>query len=131
MLLLYAAGLLLVLFSPTAEVQTALVVHGADVLQLFFPDAWVTPSRVEVLMNVAIIAPVAFLGSIIWPRWSWQDWTAYGLLGSMAVELVQGVFLPDRSASFSDIVANAAGALVGALLHSLLMTPAPRSGGSR
>ena len=35
------------------------------------------------------------------------------------VELIQGVFLPARHASFSDIVANTAGAALGALLVAL------------
>ncbi len=126
MLLLYAAVLLVVLLSPSSEVQSSLVAHGAHALQVFLPDTWVNFTRVEVLMNLAIIAPVTFLGSILWPRLRWQDWTAYGFLGSIGVELFQGIFLPHRSASFSDIVANGAGALVGALLHLVVMPAATR-----
>jgi VanZ family protein len=63
------------------------------------------------------VAPLSLLGSIALPRLRWQDWTAYALIGAIAVELFQGVFLPGRSASFSDIVANAVGALLGALVY--------------
>ena len=43
-----------------------------------------------------------------------------GFLGAMAVELAQGLLLPGRQASFSDVVANGAGALLGALLAKAL-----------
>lgn len=50
----------------------------------------------------------------------WQDWTAYGLLGAMVVEVAQGLLLPDREPAFSDVVANALGAAGGALAHAVL-----------
>ena len=118
-LLLYALALLVVLFSPTSHVQASLVVHLGDALQVVLPDSWVTFTRVEILMNVVIIAPLTFIGSIVWPRLRWQEWTAYGFLGATMVELVQGILLPGRHASFSDIFANTAGALLGALLARL------------
>ena len=49
----------------------------------------------------------------------WQEWTAYGFLGAIAVELFQGLVLPGREASLSDIVSNGLGALLGALLAHL------------
>jgi glycopeptide antibiotics resistance protein len=123
LLLLYALLLVVVLFSPSSHVQSSLVVDLGHFLRTFLPDSWVTFTRVEIVMNAVIIAPLTFLGSIVWPRLSWQDWTAYGFLGAAAVELIQGVLLPDRSASLSDIVANGAGAVLGALLR-LLLVPA-------
>jgi VanZ family protein len=97
-------------------VQTRLVVETTESLRLFgLPGSWLTSTRVEVLLNAVIVAPLSLLGSIALPRLRWQDWTSYALIGAIAVELFQGVFLPDRSASFSDIVANAVGALLGAL----------------
>jgi glycopeptide antibiotics resistance protein len=124
-LALYAVLLAVALFSPTSHVQSSLVVHVGDLLRHPLPDAWVTFTRAEVLMNVVIIAPLTFLGSLVWPRLSWQDWTAYGFLGAICVELVQGVLLPERHASFSDIVANGAGALVGAVLRIMLVPRSP------
>jgi VanZ family protein len=72
-------------------------------------------------MNAAIVAPLTFLASLSWPLWSWRDWTAVGFLGAVAVELTQGLLLPDRQAAFSDIVANTAGALVGAVVGALVV----------
>jgi glycopeptide antibiotics resistance protein len=119
-LLLYVLVLAVVLFSPTSHVQTALVNDLVRVLQALLPDSWVTFTRVEVLMNAVIIAPVSFLGSRVWPRLRWQDWTAYAFVGASTVELIQGVLLPGRQASFSDIVANTIGALLGAVLYRRL-----------
>ncbi|HEY7816008.1 MAG TPA: VanZ family protein, partial [Nakamurella sp.] len=73
-------------------------------------------ARMEFVMNVAIIAPSTLLASLLWPRWTWRDWTAAGFVVSGAVELIQALFLPHRDGSFSDIVANTLGATVGALL---------------
>jgi glycopeptide antibiotics resistance protein len=106
-----------VLFWPTSHVQTSLVNDVVRVLQAVLPDSWVTFTRVEVLLNAAIIAPLSFLGSRAWPRLRWQDWTAYAFMGATTVELVQGLLLPGRHASFSDIVANTIGALLGALIY--------------
>jgi hypothetical protein len=116
LLLLYALLLLVVLFSPTSHVQASLVEDLVHALQRVLPDAWITFGRAEILMNAVIIAPLTFLGSAVWPRLRWQDWTAYGFVGATTVELLQGVLLPGRQASFSDIVANSAGALLGAVL---------------
>ena len=126
LLAFYAVLLAVVLFSPTSDVQASLVVDVAGVLQMVLPDAWVTFTRVEVLLNVVIIAPLALLCSMVWPRLSWQQWAAYGFLAAIAVELFQGLLLPDRSASFSDIVANGAGATIGAVVGSWLV-PAPET----
>ena len=70
--------------------------------------------------NVLIIAPVTFFASLLRPRYSWLEWTALGFLAALLVEVIQAVALPDRSATFSDIVANTLGALVGALVVRFL-----------
>ena len=119
LLSLYALVLVVVLLSPTSDVQRSLVIDIARALRVVLPDSWVTFSRVEVATNAVIIAPISFLGSIVWQRLRWQDWVAYGFLGASAIELTQGLLLPHRSASFSDIVANTMGALIGALVWRL------------
>ena len=116
LLLVYVLVLGAVLFSPTNSVQTAAVTDVHRVLQPLLPDAWVSFTCVEVLLNMVLIAPLTFLGSMAWPRIRWQEWTAYVFVGSSVVELLQGLFLSGRSASFSDVVANTAGALLGAVL---------------
>ena len=128
----YVLLLVVVLFAPTSGVQSGLV-HGlVEVLhRLGTPVTVVTYGRAEVMMNAVIIAPLSFLGAFVLPRLRWQDWTAYAFLGACAVELLQGVLLPDRTASFSDIVANASGACLGAVLQRGLRRTSHPDPGSR
>ena len=126
LLLVYALLLAVVLLTPTSTVQSALVEDVVHVLRLVLPDRLITFSRAEAAMNAVIIAPLSFLGTQAFPKSRWQDWVAYGFLGAVIVELVQGVALPDRQASFSDIVANATGALLGAVLARMLFRQSDR-----
>ena len=119
---IYSVLLALALFSPTSHLQSSAVAHlGAVLARHGVPATLVTYSRLEVLMNAAIIAPFTFLASLSWPSWSWRDWTAAGFIGAVTVELAQGLFLPGRQAAFSDIVANTAGALAGAVVGALVL----------
>ena len=113
----YSALLVLALFSPTSEHQSGAVLRLADLLvRVGVPVHLVTFDRLEVLMNAAIVAPVTFLASLAWPARSWRDWTAFGFVLAVLVEVSQGLLLPGRQAAFSDVVANTAGALAGAAL---------------
>lgn len=56
----------------------------------------------------------------MWPALSWQDWTALGFVVAVGVDLTKGLVLPDRHTAFSDVVANTAGALIGASLIVVL-----------
>lgn len=120
-LAVYLVLLVAVLLSPTSVVQSALVQALVDRASLLGLEGLVTFARAEVVMNIVIVVPAAFLGAVVLPRLRWQDWTAYGFVGAIGVELLQGLVLPGREASFSDVVANASGALLGALLARLLL----------
>ena len=67
-------------------------------------------------LNVLMFVPLSLLGSAFRPGWTWRDWIGVGFVASGLIELVQLVLLPNRVASFSDVVANTLGALIGALL---------------
>lgn len=82
--------------------------HGA-------PAMVTGPGRVEFMLNTAMFAPVAFLAALTFPRHPWANWVVYALVASGGVELLQGLYLPPRSAQFEDVVANTSGALLGAL----------------
>jgi glycopeptide antibiotics resistance protein len=115
-LLIYTVLLLLAVLSPTNSDQGHMVLWLAQRLQdVGVPAAIATFHRLEVVLNALIVAPVSFLGSFLRPRLSWRDWTAYGFVASVAVEMIQLVVLPGRQASFSDVVANTGGALLGAV----------------
>ena len=124
LLAVYALLLALALLAPTSTVQSGMVFDLIKVLDVVLPSSWLTFTRAEVLMNAVIVAPVSFLGVWAFPRVRWQDWTAFGFLTSSVVEVVQGLLLPDRQPSFSDIVANTAGALLGGVVaRTVLLRP--------
>ncbi len=137
-LAVYTALLLVALLAPTSDEQSGMVTWVGGVMADLGLPRWLSNyKRLEVVMNALIIAPVSFLGSMLRPSISWRDWTAYGFAASMAVEAIQLTLLPGRQASFSDVVANTLGALLGAVafqvgravMGAVLSVPArPRTG---
>ncbi|MDP9821777.1 VanZ family protein [Nocardioides massiliensis] len=115
---LVAWGLVVAVFllTPAVELPSGAVGWVADVLRSGgAPETVVAGKRVEFGVNVAVISPLTFLGHWAFPGRTWRDWTAYGFVGSMAVEATQALLLSRRSAEFVDVVANTAGALLGAI----------------
>lgn len=80
----------------------------------------------EVISNVVLFVPFSLLGAFLWPTLRIRDWVVAGALLSVSIELCQLLFLPQRFATVSDVVANTGGALIGALLASLVARSAPR-----
>ena len=125
-LLILAAYLVLlafVLLNPSADVPSSSVAWLSQVgTRAGLPAPLVDPSRVEFICNVLILMPLSLLGSVLLPRLDWRDWTAYGFVLSGTVEMLQAVLLPDRSATFSDVVANTSGILMGAVAYRLAVS---------
>ena len=114
-LVAYGAFLALVLLAPTSGPQSTGAGWVVDLATgVGIPAHIATGSRVEFVLNALILMPVSALGSLRWPRTNWRDWTAYAFVIAGAVELFQGLFLPNRSATFVDVVANTLGGLGGA-----------------
>jgi hypothetical protein len=115
-LVVYSVLLGIALLAPTSGTQSTMaswVSHlgtGAG-----FASETASQSRAEFLCNAAILAPVSALGSLIWARTTWRDWTAYAFVIACGVEITQGAVLPGRTASQVDIVANTLGGLIGAV----------------
>lgn len=125
-LVAYACFLAVVLLSPSSGAQSASVTRFADVAHAVgFPADLVTQARAEFVANALIIVPVSALGSVIWPRSTWRDWTAWSFLLAASVELAQGLLLPGRTATMVDIVANTLGGLLGAVLVLLVRRVVP------
>ncbi len=113
----YLAGLAVALLSPTSGVQSALVTHVCDFgVRLGLSPETATQGRGEFLCNALILMPVSMLGSAVWPRTNWRDWLAFSFVISGSVELAQGLLLPERSATYVDVLANTLGGLAGALV---------------
>ena len=116
----YSLFLFWVLLWPSGAPATSTVGFIADVLiWLGIPEGLAAGARVEFVVNAVMVAPIPFLVAALWPGWSWERWTAYGFVASGLVELVQGVFLPARSAQMPDVVANTLGVMIGAAAAQL------------
>ncbi len=115
LLVAYGVFLALALLSPASTLQSDSVrLVGQLLSHLGAPEALTLQPRLEFAMNAVIIAPVPFLGYLLFPKYSWRDWTALGFVGALMVEILQGLLLPERNASWTDVVANTLGALLGA-----------------
>ncbi len=113
----YLIAVAVLVFQPTGDQASGSVVWVSHLLRSWHAASWLSgPVDVEWGLNVLMFVPLSLLGAAFRPGWTWRDWVGVGFLASGCIELVQLVFLPHRTASFSDIVANTLGALVGALL---------------
>lgn len=120
-LVAYLLLLLYALLTPSAATLSSSVSWVAEALRdLGAPERVLVPDRVEFLCNVAILVPATALGSLLWPSANWRDWTAYGFVFAGTIEVLQGLLLPERSATYVDVVANTLGALTGGVLVSVV-----------
>ncbi|WP_159827661.1 VanZ family protein [Arthrobacter sp. 9AX] len=77
---------------------------------------WFNYKFVEAAANVALFIPVGFVSTLAFPDKTWWRISAFGLIISCCMELGQLLFLHNRFATPQDIVTNACGAVIGALL---------------
>jgi hypothetical protein len=123
----WAAFLAWILLWPTGRPAGWVVSHAAQALwDVGLSQTVVTGSRVEFVLNAAMVVPLVLLAALLWPRWRWERWTAYAFVVSCSVELAQGLWLPLRSAQYVDVVANTLGAGAGAIVGQLVVLVAAR-----
>ncbi|HEX6246344.1 MAG TPA: VanZ family protein [Nocardioidaceae bacterium] len=119
LLVLYAAGAAVMVLAPDSDLPT----DAAQAIWRLLRDAgapgWVSEKGVELVLNIVLFVPLSFIGAMLRPRWGWLQWLGVGFALTFAVELVQGMFLPDRTPDVVDMVANSLGALVGYWLFLL------------
>lgn len=77
---------------------------------------WFNYKFVEAAANVVLFIPLGIVASLAFPHKRWWQVGAFGLIVSGCMELGQLLFLHNRFASPLDIVTNAGGAVIGALL---------------
>jgi glycopeptide antibiotics resistance protein len=92
------------------------------------PD-WAEPHHYGVLLNVVLFVPLGVVAVLV-ARWPWWWVTLGAALGSVAIEVVQWLFLA-RVGEVVDVVANTAGAFVGAVAVTLLGRHRSRRAGRR
>lgn len=122
-LLCYIVGVLAVVTWPTpvdrdsrGTIQTVLrALHDRDLF------TFVQYGHIEFTANIAMFIPLGILLALWLGRRRW--WIAmvacFALSG--AIETFQGLFLPDRYASFYDVIANTTGGVIGALIGAVIL----------
>jgi glycopeptide antibiotics resistance protein len=87
-----------------------------DALQAAGAPDWVNYDLIDFLANILFFVPIGLLGALLLPRRLWWLAMPAGLLLSAGLELGQAAFLPQRYASWTDVLANTLGAVLGAML---------------
>lgn len=106
-----------VVFQATGSLPTQVVSTVTDqLLAIGVSPTLADGTRVEFALNVAMFVPPVVVAALLLPRIRWSEWVVIAFVVSGAVELVQGLLLPDRSATFSDVVANTLGGLIAGVL---------------
>ena len=125
----YVVLVAMLLLVPSSAPPTWIIEHSARLATDAGAPPWIaSTSRMEQLLNVAAIVPLTFAGALLRPAVTWRDWTAAAFVGSLLVEVVQAVALPERTPSHSDVVANTLGALLGAVAGWLAVRARARRG---
>ena len=86
----------------------------------------VGPRAVEFGLNVVMFVPLSLLGAFLFDRWGMHDWFLIGLAATVLIEMVQGMFLPTRTNSTLDLVANTIGSMTGLAAALLVREKARR-----
>jgi glycopeptide antibiotics resistance protein len=120
LLAIYLLVVAFIVFLPTAGIASGSVHAIWSALQAAGAPGWVTPDGVEFVTNTLLFVPLSLLGHTFRPHWAWMRWLLAGLAGTLLIEAVQMVLLPDRSAALIDVIANTLGAVVGYAVVVLL-----------
>lgn len=124
---LYLAGVALVVLWPSpVDRPEAGTIRAVFVwLHAHGLPRWLGYAQLEWSSNVAFFIPFGLFAVLLGAR----PWAALlaGVAASAAAETAQALFLPERTASLMDILANGLGTFVGALIAVLVQRrrPAP------
>lgn len=122
---LVGVGVLLLL--PTSALPSELMWLIVNALRDAGAPGWLADVVLwERVLNVLLFVPLGVLGPLVRPRWSLVRWVATGVATSGALEAVQAT-MPGRDASVVDVLANAAGLVLGAacVTRGLRRSPGP------
>jgi len=124
----YLGGLAWMTLTPVPfETKRATIVEIAVAGLHRYPITnWVTTGGFELAIKVAIFVPFGLLLVLLAGRRRWLLVSFVGVLTSCWIELAQSIWIPSRAAEARDVLANSAGALLGALLAVALISLADR-----
>ncbi|MFJ6653840.1 VanZ family protein [Microbacterium sp. NPDC091313] len=106
----YVLALALIAFWPTHVDRDA----GPLLRAITRAIPWLTYGRMEFSANILLFVPFGLLLTLLVRRWPWV--IALGVASSATIELVQEFFLPGRTGSILDVVANGSGTVIGVLV---------------
>lgn len=122
----YLLALVVLVAGPWGSALNRLTVRLYTLFRYDVPiaPAWALPEHYGYLLNVLLFVPVGALLVVVTRR-PWWFASAVAALASAAVEVTQWLWLP-RQGDWRDVVANALGALLGAVLAGAAVTPRSR-----
>ena len=116
------AGVLLVGFLPSrvdGGVEPAVRRVLAWLQGLGAPE-WVNYDFADFVANIGFFVPIGLIAALLLPWRAWWLAIPIGAALSGLLELGQYLFLPERFASWTDVAANTAGAVIGALIGAAI-----------
>lgn len=81
---------------------------------------WVNYDFADFVANVGFFVPIGLVAALLLPWRVWWLAMPIGAALSAALELGQALFLPERYASWSDVLANTLGAVLGAFVGAAI-----------
>ncbi len=121
-LLAYLAVLALIAFwpSPVDAPAAGLLARVLRKLHSWGAPPWINYDLAESVANILLFVPLGVLLVWILGRSYWWVAAPAALITSGAIEVGQFLFLPARFPTFSDVIANTAGGVLGGALSYLL-----------
>lgn len=116
------AGVLLVGYLPSrvdGGVEPAVRRVLAWLQGLGAPE-WINYDFADFVANIAFFVPIGLVSALLLPWGAWWLAIPLGAALSGLLELGQFLFLPERFASWTDVAANTAGAVIGALIGAAI-----------
>jgi glycopeptide antibiotics resistance protein len=115
----YLATVGYLVLSPTSGTAASVVVEISRGLTPLLGEA-AAFRAVEFVSNVLLFVPLTLLGRPLWGGVSTGAWLAIAFAATCTIESIQGLFLPQRFATVSDLIANTAGGAVGLVLAAMV-----------
>ncbi len=120
-------GIAWLVLSPSSAAPDAVTVALSELLtRAGAPGVVADQAFIEFVLNVALFVPLGVTLALLLPQVRWWVWALMGLVMSAVIEGAQLLFLSARSATVWDVVANAAGLAIGALLVAAALQLARR-----
>jgi VanZ family protein len=96
-------------------------------LQAMGAPEWVNYDFADFVANIGFFVPIGLVAALLLPWRIWWLAMPLGAVLSGALELGQALFLPERYASWTDVLANTIGTFLGALIGAAIRAATRRA----